>query len=145
MSDIANVEQTRNKLVTNYDTTKFLLGNNEYQIAAYTDSGAGSTLTEGLVMGQIAATRKIIALDPAAVDGSDKPVGLNITEKTVTAAATVSNVNMVNKGRVAESQLTFKAGVTLDSVIDGQTLRARLNQMGVVLEGGTELAAYDNQ
>jgi hypothetical protein len=144
MTEVTTVLQTRNQLITNYDTSKSLLGNNHYQTADYTDSGAGSSLTELLVMGQIAATRKIVPLDPTAVDGSDKPVGLVVIAQDVTAGATV-NVNIVNKGKVAEDKLTFKSGVTLDSVIDGQTLRARLNQLGLVLAGGTELTAYDNQ
>jgi len=144
MSTTTVIEQTGNKIVANHDVSKFLLGFNSFISVSHTAPGGGSVLTEGLIMGRIAATGKVVELDHTAVDGSQIPVGVLIAAKTVAGAATV-DLNLVNKGKVAESKLTFKAGTTLASEIDGRQLRDWLNDIGLELTGGEELTKVDNQ
>lgn len=143
MSTVTNIEATNNKLVNNYDVSKFLLGFNNFIEGTYTDSGAGSSLTEGLVMGRIQATSKLVPCDSAAVDGSQFPVGCLVEAKTVTAAATVT-LTLVNKGRVASSKVTLKAGVALTADVDGRQLGDHLRAI-LDLQDGVELTKIDNQ
>lgn len=143
MSTVTNVEATSNKLVTNYDVSKLVLGFNTFSKGTFTDGGAGTTLTAGMIMGRITATGKIVQQDKDAVDGSEFPVGILIEDRTVTAAATVE-LNLA-VGKIAESKVTYKAGTTKASDIDGHQLGDWLQIIGVILMGGTELTKIDNQ
>ena len=143
LKTVSTIEQTRNKMVTNYSLKNLILGDNAFTSATYTGSGAGSTIEEGSLMGRIQATQKVVLLDPAAVDGSQFPVGIALEDITVTAGASVT-VNMVNKGRVALDGLTLAAGVALTDNVDGRTLTDQINLLGISLLGGTELTGYDN-
>lgn len=143
MSTVTTVEQTGNKLVTNYNVSKFLLGFNSFIDATHTAGGTDSVLTEGLVMGRIQATSKIVPLDKDAVDGSQYPVGCLVEAKTVTANASAS-LTLVNKGKIDPAKVTLKSGTTLTSDIDGRQLNDWLNSM-FDQEAGMELTKVDNQ
>jgi hypothetical protein len=147
MSGITNVTQTRNQLHSLYNTAKFLLGFNSFISAEMTAAAGDGVLTEGLVMGRISATQKIVPLDKDATDGSQYPVGIVIEPQTIANGVTASVV-LVNKGRVAESLITFKDGAmtTPIGVANHQKiLRDHLGDMGFELMGGEELTGYDNQ
>jgi hypothetical protein len=144
MSTVTPILATGNQMITNYDVKKFLLGDNSFVAANYTDGGAGSTVVAGQLMGRITATGKIVPQDSAAVDGSQFPVGVNIAAKTVGAAAT-AELQLVNKGRVASDLLVLKAGVALTDDVDGRQLKDWLSDIGLELMSGTELTAFDNQ
>ena len=148
MSTVTNVLANANQLITNYDVTKFLLGNNSFIAADITAAGGNGVLKEGMVMGRIAATRKIVPLDKDATDGSQYPVGVCIITQTVANAATKS-ITLVNKGRIAESLVNFFAEETLNTVIGvashTRILRDWLNSIGLELIAGEELTIVDNQ
>jgi len=143
---VTNVVQTRNQLTTNYDVSKFLLGNNSFIDANVTASGANVVLTEGLVMGRISATGLLAKLDKDATDGSQYPVGICVTDQTIVDGTTAS-VRLVNKGKVAESKVTIADG-TLSTAIGvanhQRTLRDWIESIGIELMGGEELTAFDN-
>ena len=109
MSEVTVITQTANQMTTNYDVSKFALGNNTFITASYTDSGSGSTLVQGTVMGRVASTGKVVVLNPSATDGSQYPVGAVVETKTVTASATV-DLMLVNRGIVDSSKITFVGG-----------------------------------
>lgn len=109
MSEVTVITQTANQMTTNYDVSKFALGNNKFITASYTDSGSGSTLVQGTVMGRVASTGKVVVLNPSATDGSQYPVGAVVETKTVTASATV-DLMLVNRGLVDRSKVTFVGG-----------------------------------
>ena len=146
MSSVEKVVQTSNQLITNYETSKFLLGNNEFNKGNLTASGADVELTEGLVMGRISATGLLTPLTIAATDGSQYPVGICIKDKTVSDGDT-EEIVVVNKGRVNEDKITFSTG-TMDSAIgvanNQKILRDWLNDLGLVLISAEELTGYDN-
>lgn len=146
MSTVTNVLQTGNQLTSNFDLSKFLLGFNSFAQPApsVTASGADVVLLQGEVMGRIHATGLIIPLAIAAVDGSQIPVGVVIADQTILDGDTDS-VNLVNKGRVAESKINFAGAETLDSVVDERRLRDWLNDIGLKLMAGEELTGTDNQ
>ena len=146
MSTVTNTEQTRNQLISNFDLSKFLLGFNSFaqpspSVAA---SGADVVLVQAEVMGRIHATGLIIPLVAAAVDGSQIPVGLTIVDQTILDGDTDA-VNLVNKGRIAESKINFAGAETLDTVVDERRLRDWLNDIGLELMAGEELTGTDNQ
>lgn len=148
MSKITNVEQTRNQLITNYDVSKFLLGFNSFVDGDLTASGADVDLLQGMVMGRIGSTQKLVPCDKDATDGSQFPVGLAIVDQTI-ADGDTDNVRLVNKGRVAESKINFADVETLATLIgpaDNQrSYRDYLNDLGLELMGGDELTQLDNQ
>lgn len=152
MSTVTNALQTRNQLITNTNVSKLQLGDNEHITGEYTDSGAGSTLEAGLLMGKIKATGKLVELDPTASDGSQNLVGvlfLGISESVTVAASATETLTLINKGRVAEAKLVMPSGVTLDDAITAdvmdRTVRDYANALGLILEGGVELTQFDNQ
>ncbi len=140
---VTTVEQTRNKLVNSVSRTNLALGDNEWITGSYTDSGAGSTISEGALMGRIQATQKLVLCDPAAVDGSEYPVGVAMEEVEVSAGATVT-LTLINKGRVAKDELSLKSGVALTDEVGDRTLEDQIEILGISLKGGTELTNYDN-
>lgn len=143
MSEVTKITDTANQLTNNYDVSKFLLGFNSFIEADMTAGATDEIVTQGLVLGRIAATGKVVALDPAATDGSQYPVGLAIVDITVVAGAT-KTLNIVNKGKIAESFINFSGATTLDSVVGDRTLRDWLNDLGLELAGGEELTNFDN-
>lgn len=152
MSTVTNADLTRNQSLTNYDVSKLQLGENEHVSINYTDSGAGSTLDSGLLMGKVAATGLLTEFDPTAADGSQNLVGvlfLGISEDIDVAAGATVALTLINKGRVAEGKLTLPDGVTLDDLITqdpmDRTVRDYMNAMGIILEDGEELTNFDNQ
>lgn len=140
---MANVVQTNNQLINNYDTSKFLLGNNSFIKADLTASGADVDTLQGMVMGRISSTGKIVACVATATNGSEYPVGLCVVDKTV-ADGTTENLNLVNKGKVSESVINFSTANTLNSVIEGRTIRDWLNLLGLELSTSEELTEFDN-
>jgi len=143
MSTITKKVQTNNQLFQEYDTSKFLLGFNSFINADLTASGADVATLQGLVMGRISATQKIVALDKDATDGSQYPVGVCVIDKIV-ADGTTENLTLVNKGRIAESKINFADVETLNTVVGTKILRDWLNDLGLILETGTELTKVDN-
>lgn len=147
MSEIENVEQTRNQLTTNYDVSKFLLGFNSFIDGSLTASGADVELLQGMVMGRISATQLLTPCDKDATDGSQYPVGLCVIDQTVTDGDT-DTVRLVNKGKVAESKVNFLDTETLATAIgvanNQKSYRDWINDLGIELAGGEELTIYDN-
>lgn len=148
MSTATTAENTSNKLVTNYDSSKIFLGDNNYITADYTNDGYDDvTLAAGTVMGRVAATDKVIPLESDASDGSQYPVGILAEAATVEAGADAV-LSLCNYGDVEESQLVLeKVGDTLATVISGKTLRDRIaaDTAGVRLQLATEMTGEDNQ
>lgn len=149
MSTVTNVLQTGNQLISNFDLSKFLLGFNSFAqpIPSVAASGADVVLLQGMVLGRISGTGLIVPADSASVDGSQFPIGCAIIDQTILDGDT-DPVNIVNKGRVAESKINFDQSVTaddLDAVVDGRTYRDWLNDIGLELMAGEELTGIDNQ
>lgn len=146
MSTVTNVSRTSNQLYDNRETSKLLLGENFFISGNITAAGVDIALTEGLVMGRIAATGLLVPLDKDATDGSQYPAGVCIKDQTIAAGTTVEIV-LVNKGKVNENKITFSDG-TMDTAIgvanNQKILRDWLNDLGLVLISSLELTNYDN-
>lgn len=148
MSEVTNVLQADNQLITNYDLSKFLLGFNSFVSASLTASGGDVDLAQGQLMGRIASTGLLTPCVASATDGSQYPVGLAIIAQTI-ADGTTGVVNLVNKGKVDESKIVLSGVETLDTTFGAtsnkRTYRDALNDLGLELEIADELTAYDNQ
>lgn len=154
MSSITQVTSNNNSQVTNYETSKFLLGDNRFIDGTVEASGSDIDLVEAMVMGRVASTGKLVPLSASATDGSQLPVGLCVVSKTIPDGSSAT-VRLVNKGRVSENKINFIGSETLDTAItitDGsstdttykKTIRDLLNEIGLVLEDIDELTNYDN-
>jgi hypothetical protein len=137
-----------NPLITNYDTSKILLGNNEFNTADVTASGADVVFSAGDVLGQIAATAKLVLLDNTATDGSQYPFGVIYQDQTIADGVTAT-VSVVNKGKINKNLLTFGGSTTLASTVGAasnlKTIDAELNGLGLTLKAGVEMSGLDNQ
>ena len=146
MSTVTNTVNTDNAQFTNYDVSKFLLGFNAFVEATFT-AAADTNLKIGMVMGQVAATGKVLPLDKDATDGSQYPFGVCLRDQTVLNAASVV-LPMANKGRIAEAKINFLDVETLATTIGPannlRTVRALLNDLGFELMAGIELTGADN-
>ena len=137
-----------NPLITNYDTSKLLIGDNQFIDVVVTASGADIVLKRGEVVGQIAATLLGTPVTAAAGDGSQFPLGLVIEEITV-ADGSSETITLVNKGRVSESLVNFAGADTLNTLVGAagiqQTYRALLEGLGLTVKASVENSAVDNQ
>ena len=147
MSDITQVTNNSNNQVVNYGTSKFAIGNNEFEQGEYTSTDA-IVITEGTVFGRIAATGKLAILSYDAADGSKYPVGAmynGISGSLSVGAATTVTITLVTKGKIDSSKLSFASDTTISSLVDNQQLKDLLAGRGLILETCTQLAAVDNQ
>ena len=131
--------QTNNMLSTEYDLSKFLLGDNEFISGT---AGASVTLLEGEVMGRISASGLLIPCVHGVSDGSQYPVGIVIQGKAVTSG--VTEITLVNKGRIAEAKINFSTATSLTDVVSGRQIKDWLNDLGLIVSSATELTAFDN-
>jgi len=147
MSEVNNVLNTDNQSFTNYNTEKIFIRDNETRRGEnYTNPVASETvLAAGTIMGRVTASGKLLPLASGAVDGSNIPVGVLSTEYTVPASAN-DLLTICISGHVDADGLVFDGADTLDTMIDGRTLRDRLNAdtLGIKVIEGTQLSNFDN-
>lgn len=121
--------QTGNVEIISTEIIQFHLGRNEFDSGlVYTDGGAGSTLYDRMPVGQIAATRKIVPLDPTAATGAENLFGfldLGLEDELTVAAGASVNLTVCIKGRIDERRIVWPAGVTANDVIAGSTLTVK--------------------
>lgn len=135
-------------IYTNYSTQKIFLHGQFFKSYTYTDSGSGSTLTAGMVMGQILATGKVVPQASGASDGSEFPIGILGENYTVGASATVT-VDVCIAGDLNQNAITFNGTDTLDTVVGTDPAGGRIGTLItrntlIKLYPSTELNNYDN-
>lgn len=143
------VGATTNQINGKYNYEQIFIFDNKY-LSGQTflnDTGAEADFDEGLVVGRIAADRKLVPLDPAAVDGSQYPVGILARGTGTLAIAGETTVTICNYGDVNENAVSFEGATTLDSIVDLRTLRDRIasDTMGIKLVLADELSEFDNE
>lgn len=148
MSSNSQVLNTGNQAITNYDTSKLLLGNNKFTSADYTnDDYDDVTLAMGTVMGRITASNEVVPMKSTASDGSQYPRFILIQDITVAAGDTV-NLSLCTAGEINQGQIVLdREADTLSTVVDGATIYDRIgsDSVGIVLEESTQMTAEDNQ
>jgi len=147
MSKVTNVLNNDNQSITNYNTEKIFIRNNEFRGSEVYTNGTGGDLVlpEGTVMGRVTADGKLTPLKSAAVDGSETPVGVLASDYTVLDTES-ANVTICIGGHVDAEGLVFDGADTLDTVIGGRTLRDRLNAdtLGIKVVESNQLSNFDN-
>ncbi len=111
------------------------------------DNAAGIVVEyqEGLVLGRIASTGKLVPCASGASDGSQFPVGILIGGVALAASTTSNVVYFCDDGDVAEEKLYFlNPSTTLNTVVSDRTMRDHLKLMGVKCIAATDLTGYDN-
>jgi hypothetical protein len=130
----------------NTDRSKVFLWNRRSAKGQITNgTGAPITILEGTVMGRIGATNLLVAFTSAAVDGSQHPIGVLMTDYTIAAGAT-ADVFICDAGDVAAEKLLFQGADTLETVISGRRVKdlLQMNAPGLKLVYSTELTNFDN-
>lgn len=151
MSKQTTGTNTKNQLTVVTDVSKVFLGNNRYDYfdTDFTNSSYATLgVLEGTVFGQVAGTQKVKPLDPLAQDGSQYPIGILKGNLEVESGSYFNaGVYLCVAGDVAEEKVLFADSVTtINTVVDGRTLRARIgaDTVGIKLVPGTELTEQDN-
>ncbi len=144
MSSNDNVLNTANQQITNFDSSKLLLGGNDYITGDYTNSTyVDVDLTAGRVMARIAATDKIVPLASGASDGSQFPIGVLANDVTI-PAGTSKDLSIAIRGQVASELVTFGGSDNMDTVVSSRRLEDWLGDR-LILSGSDELTGLDNQ
>lgn len=148
MSDVSQVLNNGQQAIFQYNTEKIFLGSNRYKTFDLNNaSGASKTFPAGLVMGQIAATGKIVPCVSTANDGSQYPIGI-LNQDITLANGADANVQVCTSGDVNINAILFdNVYDSLTTVISGQTFQRRIgtDTVGVNLMAETELTEPDNQ
>jgi hypothetical protein len=134
-----------------YESKQFQLGDNEtVGNLSHTAGGTDSVLPNFLLVGQIAASRKVVPLAPTATDGSQYPYGflwLGLdASKTVATTVTDTTLACIIKGKIAAGLISLPSGVTLNdiptingTISSGRTVREFLNDRGITLVEASNL------
>lgn len=137
-------------LINNYDRSQLMLRNPFIHVESYTDSGSGSTLTTGTIMGKVFATGALLPCKSDATDGSQIPIGVLADTYVVTASATIP-VDLYIRGEVNSLLLVLaKVGDTLNTTVGvegtGGTIRDLLiRNTEIMIIDSTDLSNLDNQ
>lgn len=135
-----------NQAMTTYDYSKLFSTNFKVITGTYTNSSGGSvTLEEGMLFGRVHATSLLAILASGSSDGSQIPLGINLTAVTVANGASAT-ITLAVTGRVDQDKLVFDGSDTLATVVDNRQLRDRIpaDTAGIELESFTELVNYEN-
>ena len=135
-----------NYLRTDQDVSKIFLGDTKTDSESYVNNSGYDpiTLAAGTVMGRIAATGVLVPMLLGANNGSQYPIGI-VMETTELDAGETRQLTIAVGGEVAESKLIFWDGrLTVDSVIEQQRIKDRLQYAGFTLRVSTEMTGYDN-
>lgn len=142
-------------LINNYSTRNTFIWGNRYNSITdtYTDSGSGSTLLIGMLIGRVTETGKVKQSVSTATDGSQIPIGICATNYTFTAAETGA-IEICIQGDVDYGMLVFGGSPadTIATVIklnDGTTALGTvgdiLNGKGILPINTNEMTYIDNQ
>ena len=136
----------QNQALTTYDYSQLFNGNFKVITGTYTNSsGSEVELEPGMLFGRVHATSLLAILASGSSDGSQIPLGVNLTTATVANGAS-QTVTLAVTGRVNEDKLVFDGTDTLLTVVDSRQLRDRIpaDTAGIELESFTELVNYEN-
>lgn len=140
------VTSTQNQSLTNYDYSQLFSTVFETIEGTYTNaSGSEVELKVGMLFGRVTATGKLAICKSGSSNGSEVPLGINLTAATVANGAS-KTIQLAVSGRVNEDKIVLDGTDTLDTDFDGRILRDRIPaDTRLILEKYTELTNYENQ
>ncbi len=140
--------QTGVQVTTDFNVSKIFILNNRFEGDSETNNYTYSTLDlfVGTVMGRVRGTGVLVPSKASAVDGSDVPVGILAQDLLGMVAGETRTCTICIAGDVAQEQLIFIDGDTLDTVVNGRRYRDRIqgDTAGIILRSVTGMTDYDN-
>lgn len=142
-------------LTVNFSQRNIFIWNNRFNsvAATCTDSGSGSTLTAGMLIGRVSATGKVKQCVTTATDGSQIPIGILLADYTFTASESI-DITFGISGDVDSGKIVF-GGSPTDTLTSAVFLNDGTTQIGTVLDvlngkgilpiATTEITYQDNQ
>lgn len=142
-------------LTVNFSQRNIFIWNNRFNSvsATCTDSGSGSTLTAGMLIGRVSATGKVKQCVTTATDGSQIPIGILLADYTFTASESI-DITFGISGDVDSGKIVF-GGSPADTLTSAVFLNDGTTQIGTVLDvlngkgilpiATTEMTYQDNQ
>ena len=146
MSAFELMLQTANQMTVNYDLTKIFLRNNRSRVDNFDNATGGDLeLKPGTLLGRVTATNKLALCASGAGDGSEIPVGILMDEIDILDTEN-ADVNYVYFGDVAEDQVILDGVDTLETMVNGRSIRDRIaaDTAGIFLVTADELTEFDN-
>jgi len=148
MSEVTVVNNTGNQAHFDYDVSKIFVWNNRYEDGILTNASGGiKSFLPGTLLGRVSAGGKLVPLTSGAVDGSQYPVGVLLSNVVELGIAGDKDVSYCIFGDIVESKLILAGADTLETIIDGRLLGDRITSdtMGIKLVESDELTGFDNQ
>ena len=138
---------TQNQLNTDFDTKKIFRRNNRFDDIQFKNTSGGVlVMPGGTLIGRVGGTLEGETVKSASVDGSEIPLGVLANEEVTLQDGEVKQVSICVEGDVEETLVILDGGDTLDTLIDGRTIRDRIgaDTVGINLVKADELTAVDN-
>lgn len=147
MSIVDETLNTGQQSITNYDVSKIFVWKNKYKTGLF-ENGTYDPIEmiPGRLLGRVSATQKIVPHASDAADGSQFPVGV-LAQYALVDEGEERELMFCVDGHVVENKVILAEGDTLDTVIDGRSIRDRIgaDTVGINLIASTERTGFDNQ
>jgi len=130
-----------NPEIVNFDTMDGVRAVTESEQAVLTSAGA-DTVARLTILGRITASEKYGFYASGAIDGSEVPVAVSLSE-VVAAGAGDDPVGVMLGGKVDASKLIIDGSAAGVGITDA--IKDSLRTFGIIVEDYTETAALDNQ
>ena len=141
-------DDTRNQATFDRTLSNLLILNNSFLKGDYANiSGALETVAVGQILGRVTVGQKLVVCKSGASDGSQYPCAVNVVAlEAVAIAGTVDNIAPCNAGKVNENEIVLNGTDTLDTAVDGVSMRDHLiaNTKGLELVDVLENTDFDN-
>lgn len=149
MSSVNQRINTGQQLTTDYDLSKIFLWNNRYENDSYVNNSNYNpqTILAGTVMGRVTTTGYLQPCNAAAVDGSQRPIGILAQDIIQLAGGQSKQAAICVSGDVSADKITFLFGDNLETVVDGRRFRDRIQADSVGIKlifNSTEMTDFDN-
>jgi len=142
---VTNPVQTGNQATFVYNRVDVFIGSNTFENVEYTAPGGTINLTDGQLMGKVAATGKLLELKSGATDGSQIPYGVLVGNQEILSGETPT-FSICVSGDVAIDKVVFDGSDDMDTVVDVRSLQDRIlgDTLGIKLIASTEMTKSDN-
>jgi hypothetical protein len=140
---------TGQQITTDYELGKIFLWNNRYENDSYVNNSNYNpqTILAGTVMGRVTVTGFLQPSNAAAVDGSQRPIGILAQDIIGLASGSTRRASICVAGDVDANKCIFLFGDTMETVADGRRFRDRIQADSVGIKlifGSTEMTDFDN-
>lgn len=140
--------QTGVQVTTDFNVSKIFIFNNRFETDNETNNYTYSSLDlyVGTVMGRVTGTGVLVPSKASAVDGSQIPVGVLAQDLLGMVPGETRQCTICIAGDVAQEQLIFIDGDTIETIVAGKRYRDRLQSdtAGIIIRSVTGMTDYDN-